>query len=101
MTAKRFTINMEDECIDDAKNEIFIDFNDKIDFNQLCELLNELYDENLELKCKSQMTYERDAYKKLYEDLKEENEKLKSELDEIREERRKDFEIGNGWNYWE
>lgn len=65
---------MEDECIDDAKNEIFIDFNDRIDFNQLCELLNKLA---------------------------EENKKLKSELDEFREVRRKEFEIGNGRYYWE
>ena len=50
LTDKRFTINMEDECIDDAKNEIFIDFNDRIDFNQLCELLNKLYEENQELR---------------------------------------------------
>lgn len=38
---ERFTINLEDECIDDAEEMIFIDFNDKIDFNQLCDLLNE------------------------------------------------------------
>lgn len=47
---KRFIINMEDECIDDAKEEIFIDFNDRIDFYKLCEVLNKLADENEQLK---------------------------------------------------
>ena len=47
---KRFTINMEHECIDDAKEEIFIDFNDKIDFYELCEFLNKLVYENEQLK---------------------------------------------------
>ena len=47
---KRFTINMEYECIDDAKEEIFIDFNDKIDFYELCEFLNKLVYENEQLK---------------------------------------------------
>ena len=50
MTEKRFTINMEYECIDDAKREIFIDFNDRIDFYELCEFLNKLVDENEQLK---------------------------------------------------
>lgn len=50
MTEKRFIINMEDECIDDAKEEIFIDFNDRIDFYKLCEFLNKLVDENEQLK---------------------------------------------------
>ena len=50
MTEKRFTINFEDECIDDAKEEIFINFNDKIDFYQLCDLLNALHEENKKLK---------------------------------------------------
>ena len=50
MTEKRFTINMEYECIDDAKKEIWIDFNDRIDFYELCEFLNKLNDENEQLK---------------------------------------------------
>ena len=37
----------------------------------------------------------------LVEKLEKENEKLKSELDEFREERRKEFRIGNGRHYWE
>ena len=51
---KRFIINMEDECIDDSKEEIFIDFNDKIDFYKLCEFLNKLNDENEQLKSENQ-----------------------------------------------
>ena len=47
---KRFTINMEYECIDDVNNEIFINFNDRIDFYKLCEFLNKLNDENEQLK---------------------------------------------------
>ena len=41
MNEKRFTINLEDECIDDAEERIFIDFNDRIDFYELCAFLNE------------------------------------------------------------
>ena len=52
---KRFTINLDDECIDDVKEELFIDFNDKIDFNELCDVLNELYDENQQLKYKNEL----------------------------------------------
>ena len=74
---KRFTINMEDECIDDAKNEIFIDFNDKIDFYQLCELLNKLHEENQLLKLQSET--------KLYSrrELEKENERLRKCINEI------------------
>jgi len=57
MTEKRFTINLEDECIDDAEERIFISFLDKIDFYELCGFLNEqdekikeLEEENEELK---------------------------------------------------
>ena len=41
---------MEYECIDDVKKEIFIEFNDSIDFYKLCEFLNKLNDENEQLK---------------------------------------------------
>ena len=41
MSEKRFTINLEDECIDDAEERIFISFLDRIDFYELCEFLNE------------------------------------------------------------
>ena len=55
--SKRFTINLEDECIDDAEERIFISFLDRIDFYELCRFLNEqdekikeLEEENEELK---------------------------------------------------
>ena len=48
--------------------------------HQVVNLLNEYYEENMELKSKSKMIYERDAYKKSYEDLKEENKELKRRL---------------------
>ena len=41
MSEKRFTINLEDECIDDAEERIFISFLDRIDFYELCAFLNE------------------------------------------------------------
>ena len=41
MSEKRFTINLEDECIDDAEERIFISFLDRIDFYELCGFLNE------------------------------------------------------------
>ena len=41
MCEKRFTINLEDECIDDAEERIFISFLDRIDFYELCAFLNE------------------------------------------------------------
>lgn len=41
MSEKRFTINLEDECIDDAEERIFIDFLDRVDFYELCGFLNE------------------------------------------------------------
>ena len=41
MSEKRFTINLEDECIDDAEERIFISFLDWIDFYELCAFLNE------------------------------------------------------------
>ena len=57
MSEKRFTINLEDECIDDAEERIFISFLDRIDFYELCGFLNEqdekikeLEEENEELK---------------------------------------------------
>ena len=40
MSEKRFTINLEDECIDDAEERIFISFLDRIDFYELCGFLN-------------------------------------------------------------
>lgn len=57
MSEKRFTINLEDECIDDAEERIFISFLDRIDFYELCGFLNEqqstiqsLKEENRKLK---------------------------------------------------
>lgn len=57
MSENRFTINLEDECIDDAEEKIFISFLDKIDFYELCAFLNEqqatinkLKEENRKLK---------------------------------------------------
>ena len=41
MCEKRFTIDLEDECIDDAEERIFISFLDRIDFYELCAFLNE------------------------------------------------------------
>ena len=41
MSENRFTINLEDECIDDAEERIFISFLDRIDFYELCAFLNE------------------------------------------------------------
>ena len=41
MSEERFTINLEDECIDDAEERIFISFLDRIDFYELCGFLNE------------------------------------------------------------
>ena len=41
MSDERFTINLEDECIDDAEERIFISFLDRIDFYELCGFLNE------------------------------------------------------------
>lgn len=70
MSEKRFTINMEYECIDDAKEEIFIDFNDRIDFYKLCEFLNKLNDEN-------------EQYKILTNELKRQNKKLKARLNDL------------------
>jgi predicted nuclease with TOPRIM domain len=72
MSDKRFTINLDDECIDDAKEEIFIDFNDRIDFPELCDLLNNLYDGGEELKEKVELFRDRikelqDANSKLLE----------------------------------
>lgn len=62
MSEKRFTINLEDECIDDAEERIFISFLDRIDFYELCAFLNE-----------QQATINQ---------LKEENEQLKKARDE-------------------
>ena len=62
MSEKRFTINLEDECIDDADERIFISFLDRIDFYELCAFLNE-----------QQVTINQ---------LKEENEQLKKARDE-------------------
>lgn len=59
MSEKRFTINLVKECIDDAKEEIFIDFNDRIDFPKLCDLLNDLYEESEELKEKVELLRDR------------------------------------------
>jgi hypothetical protein len=77
MTDKRFTINMEDECIDDAKNEIFIDFNDKIDFYQLCELLNEQHETIQRLKDNCKVLDEVKC------EIAEENERLRKCMNEI------------------
>lgn len=65
MSEKRFTINLEDECIDDAEERIFISFLDRIDFYELCAFLNE-----------QQATIS---------DLKDENEQLKKELNKLME----------------
>lgn len=63
MSENRFTINLEDECIDDAEERIFISFLDRIDFYELCAFLNE-----------QQATIS---------DLKEENEQLRKKLEQI------------------
>lgn len=55
----------------------FEDYGEFITPHQVVDLLNDLYDENMELKSKSKIIYERDAYKRLYDDLKEENKQLK------------------------
>lgn len=80
MTDKRFTINMEDECIDDAKNEIFIDFNDKIDFYQLCELLNEQHETIERLKQNVEELLSVSVEKELFE----ENEQLKQAYTQLK-----------------
>ena len=79
MTEKRFTINMEDECIDDAKEEIFIDFNDRIDFYKLCGLLNELNEENNELR--QELNCEKPLFTK--KRLHQENQQLKSTINRL------------------
>ena len=79
MTEKRFTINMEDECIDDAKEEIFIDFNDRIDFYKLCGLLNELNEENNELR--QELNCEKPLFTK--KRLHQENQQLKSTINTL------------------
>ena len=65
MSEKRFTINLEDECIDDAEERIFISFLDRIDFYELCAFLNE-----------QQVTINQ---------LKEENDQLKKRLEHYKE----------------
>ena len=65
MSEKRFTINLEDECIDDAEERIFISFLDRIDFYELCGFLNE--------------------QESTIQSLKEENEQLKKRLEHYKE----------------
>ena len=90
---KRFIINMEDECIDDAKEEIFIDFNDRIDFYELCEFLNKLNDENEQLRQRNTNQY--NQLTELWEIIEEENwEKLiamKKQLKEDEERLQKEW----------
>ena len=50
MSENRFTINLEDECIDDAEERIFISFLDRVDFYELCAFLNEQQTEITELR---------------------------------------------------
>ena len=85
MTGKRFT----DDGVEEIENQSFTDnLTGKtywIDhgLDEIVELLNELYDENIDIKSKSKMVYERDAYKKLCNGLEEENKQLKKELQRI------------------
>ena len=74
MSEKRFTINLEDECIDDAEERIFISFLDRIDFCELCAFLNEqqstinkLKEENERLKCMNNQLEKRLDYSIAYD----------------------------------
>ncbi len=80
MTAKRFTVdglNIQDNSI---KGRLYL-LEEQGGVNALCNLINGLNNKTTRLE--------------------KENEKLKSELDEFREVRRKEFETGNGRYYWE
>ena len=67
MSEKRFTINLEDECIDDAEERIFISFLDRIDFYELCGFLNEQDEKIKELTTKrDQLVQKKNRYFRLY-----------------------------------
>ena len=74
---KRFTINLDDECIDDAQEEIFIHFTDTIDFVELCKLLN-----GLDGTIKS-LTKDYEQLLKKYKELKEEFEQSMMVMEDI------------------
>lgn len=100
MTKKRFTFHHDVDGVDYIEDESngFCLICDEL----MCNLLNELYEENQKCKEYNGILYanytktDRKLVKQISE-LKQENGQLKSELNAIREERRSEFEIGNGW----
>ena len=58
----------------------FEEYGEYITPHQVVTLLNEYYEENMELKSESKMVCEREAYKKLCEHLEEENRQLEKRL---------------------
>ena len=81
MTDKQFTIDYSDESIINTFTKQYYPTDDIDGVEDICELLNELHEENEDLATKKEdAEYELLHLKEMYEELLEEKEKYKKEM---------------------